>query len=149
VSNPYRARKREKRSRKNMGTMRTFDAANWQPRELIAPDGRRFTPSSRSEEGELLARKYRVADPEQHGQDVPQTAQVPVEDAAPESVPLLATESVVEDVPADLEPEPDAAEPAPARPRRRKTAAAETPAETAAETTVDAAPVADTQEEQL
>ncbi|QOV97605.1 hypothetical protein [Rhodococcus pyridinivorans] len=130
--------------------MRTFDAANWQPRELVAPDGRRFTPSSRAEEGELLARKYRVADPEQ-GQDVPQTAQVPVADAAPESVPQAATESVVEDVPADLDPdpEPDAAEPAPARPRRRKPAAAETPAETAADTTVDAAPVADTQEEQL
>ncbi|TWH05119.1 hypothetical protein L618_009100000020 [Rhodococcus rhodochrous J45] len=121
-----------------MGTMRTFDASNWEPRELIAPDGRRFTPSSRAEEGELLARKYRVADPEQ-GQDVPQTAQVPVADAAPESAPVA--ESVVEDVPADLESEPAEAAP---RPRRRKA-----PAETAAEPITEAAPVADTQEEQL
>lgn len=115
-----------------MGTMRTFDASNWEPRELIAPDGRRFTPSSRAEEGELLARKYRVADPEQ-GQDVPQTAQVPVADAAPESAPVAA-ESVVDDVPAEQAP----------RPRRRKA-----PAETAAEPITEAAPVADTQEEQL
>lgn len=122
-----------------MGTMRTFDASNWEPRELIAPDGRRFTPSSRAEEGELLARKYRVADPEQ-GQDVPQTAQVPVADAAPESAPVA--ESVVEDVPADLESEPAEAAP---RPRRRKAPAAEAPAEPITE----AAPVADTQEEQL
>ncbi|WP_156895185.1 hypothetical protein [Rhodococcus sp. 2G] len=119
--------------------MRTFDASNWEPRELIAPDGRRFTPSSRAEEGELLARKYRVADPEQ-GKDVPQTAQVPVADAAPESAPVA--ESVVEDVPADLESEPAEAAP---RPRRRKAPAAEAPAEPITE----AAPVADTQEEQL
>ena len=123
-----------------MGTMRTFDASNWEPRELIAPDGRRFTPSSRAEEGELLARKYRVADPEQYEQEVPQTAQVPVEDAAPQAAPVA--ESVVEDIPADLESEP--AEQAP-RPRRRKAPAAETPAEPITES----APVADTQEEQL
>ncbi|WP_418344931.1 hypothetical protein [Rhodococcus pyridinivorans] len=119
--------------------MRTFDASNWEPRELIAPDGRRFTPSSRAEEGELLARKYRVADPEQE-QAVPQTAQVPVADADPESAPVV--ESVVEDVPVDLDSEP--AEQAP-RPRRRKAPAAETPAEPITE----AAPVADTQEDQL
>ncbi|WP_157126981.1 hypothetical protein [Rhodococcus sp. p52] len=124
--------------------MRTFDASNWEPRELIAPDGRRFTPSSRAEEGELLARKYRMADPEQ-GQDVPQTAQVPVADAAPESAPVA--ESVVEDVPADLESEP--AEQAPQRPRRPRKPAAAPVAETAAEPITEAAPVADTQEEQL
>ena len=127
-----------------MGTMRTFDASNWEPRELIAPDGRRFTPSSRAEEGELLARKYRVAEPEQEP-EVPQTAQVPVSDAAPESAPVV--ESVVEDVPAEPDPEP---EPAPQRPRRpRKPATTPATEQADSELPVEAAPVADTQEEQL
>ena len=41
--------------------MATFDASKWKPRELVAPDGRRFTPSSRAEESELVgAHGYRV-----------------------------------------------------------------------------------------
>lgn len=127
-----------------MGTMRTFDPDGWTPRELVSPDGRRFTPSTRAEEGELLARRYRVASPEQDQdgggepvapapQDVapasePVTAPVPAEEAG-QPAPAAPAESVVDDVPpADPAAAPvDAAEPAPPKPRRARAATPSAP----------------------
>ncbi|MBH0121561.1 hypothetical protein I0Q12_19420 [Rhodococcus sp. CX] len=47
-----------------MGQMRTISKAGWTPRELVAADGRRYTPSSFREERELLASGYTLAPPE-------------------------------------------------------------------------------------
>ncbi|ETT26243.1 hypothetical protein RAJCM14343_5259 [Rhodococcus aetherivorans] len=120
-----------------MGTMRTFDPDGWTPRELVSPDGRRFTPSTRAEEGELLARQYRVANPEQDQdageepvapapQDIapasePVAASAPA-DEAPQPAPPAPAESVGDTVPpADPAAAPvDAAEPAPPKPRRAR-----------------------------
>jgi len=126
-----------------MGTMRTFDPDGWTPRELVSPDGRRFTPSTRAEEGELLARRYRVANPEQDQavggepvapapQDLAPASQpvaAPAADEAGQSAAPAAAESVVDDVPpADPAAAPvDAAEPAPPKPRRARAATPSAP----------------------
>lgn len=41
--------------------MRQRDASKWKPRALTAPDGTTFTPSSLSEENELLTAGYKLA----------------------------------------------------------------------------------------
>lgn len=41
--------------------MRQRDASKWKPRTLAAPDGSKFTPSSLSEENELLTAGYKIA----------------------------------------------------------------------------------------
>lgn len=129
-----------------MGTMRTFDPDGWTPRELVSPDGRRFTPSTRAEEGELLARRYRVASPEQDQdaggepvapapQDIspasePVAAPAPADEAG-QPAPAAPGESVVDTAPpADPAAAPvDAAETAPPKPRRARAATQPTPTE--------------------
>ncbi|CDZ92294.1 hypothetical protein QM787_04090 [Rhodococcus ruber] len=129
-----------------MGTMRTFDPDGWTPRELVSPDGRRFTPSTRAEEGELLARRYRVASPEQDqdagGEPVapaprdispasePVAAPAPADEAT-QPAPAAPGESIVDDVPDPAQVPAaapvDAAETAPPKPRRARAATQPTP----------------------
>lgn len=115
-----------------MGTMRTFDPDGWTPRELVSPDGRRFTPSTRAEEGELLARQYRVANPEQDTpaggepvapapEDTPAAEPAATEQLAAEVVDIAPTDEPAADAAAEpVEPVP--AEAAPPKPRRTRTA---------------------------
>ena len=44
-----------------MGTMKTFNAKDWTPALLVAPDGRTYTPGDHTEHRELLTRGYVVA----------------------------------------------------------------------------------------
>lgn len=100
-----------------MATMRTFDADGWTPRELVAPDGRRWTASTRPEEGELLARGYRIADPapEGDGEGAADPVAPPPSDTAPAQPAATAGQPAA--------PPVDAADQAPARPRRPRTTA--------------------------
>ncbi|MFI8664229.1 hypothetical protein ACIGKR_29830 [Rhodococcus qingshengii] len=44
-----------------MGTMKTFNAEDWTPVPLVAPDGRTYTPGDHAEHRELLTLGYAVA----------------------------------------------------------------------------------------
>lgn len=44
-----------------MGTMKTFNAKDWTPVPLVAPDGRTYTPGDHAEHRELLTLGYAVA----------------------------------------------------------------------------------------
>ncbi|MDV2474237.1 hypothetical protein F8M49_30100 [Rhodococcus zopfii] len=80
-----------------MGQMRTISKADWTPRELVAADGRRYTPGSFREERELLASGYTLA---------PHEPPVPTQPAAAEQPePLPTTAAPPAAVP---EPEPEA-----------------------------------------
>ena len=124
-----------------MGTMRTFDPETWTPRELVAPNGQRWTPSSRGEEAELVGtRGYRYATTEAGGEG--HAEPVAADPADTDTGQSLATEPDAATEPVDEETA--VAEPAPPKPKRRRAPAAEPAAEpvdaATAEPTVETTP---------
>lgn len=66
-----------------MGTMRTFNAAEWTPVLLVAPDGRTYTPGDHTEHRELLTRGYAVA---------PEPTPTPIVEPEPTPTPVVEPE---------------------------------------------------------
>lgn len=130
-----------------MGTMRTFDPETWTPRELVAPNGQRWTPSSRGEEAELVGtRGYRYADRTAGEGNAEPVAADPADTDAGQPLatePTAATEPVADGT-SQVEEETVVAEPAPPKPKRRRTPTAEPAAEpvdaAAPESTVETTP---------
>ncbi|HEY9314327.1 hypothetical protein [Williamsia sp.] len=92
-----------------MGTMKTFNAKDWTPALLVAPDGRTYTPGDHAEHRELLTRGYVVAPAEPE----------PVPEPAPtetQSGPTTVGEP--EPTPSETAPEPT---PSPAGETKPKT----------------------------
>lgn len=107
-----------------MGTMKTFNAKDWTPALLIAPDGRTYTPGDHAEHRELLTRGYVVApvgptEPELTPAPAPESTTPPADELTPsEKEPTPAPVDESEPAPSETEPE---STPAPAGETKPKT----------------------------